>query len=205
MKHNQAVASAASPKPALPEWFYPANLLSELRLIVVPLIVVAVGLRHFGWALLLFIAAAISDGLDGWVARRLQQRSSLGMVLDPLADKLLLTALFIALAVMQVLPWALTVLVILRDICIVVSVLALVRFTRFRDFRPTWWGKASTTAELATVGVALLDAGFPNPVTRGVEIFGWVSVSLLAVVSGTHYAFVAARRYHDGRAQRSAV
>lgn len=197
------MSSAAPPKPAALEWFYPANLLSELRVAAVPIIAVAVVLRHYGWALAIFVGAAISDGLDGWVARRLQQRSSLGMVLDPLADKLLLTALFIALAVTQVLPWALTVLVILRDICIVVSVLALVRFTRFRDFRPTWWGKASTTAELATVGVALLDARFPNPVTRGVEIFGWVAVSVLAVVSGIHYAFAAAGRYHAGRAQRA--
>ncbi|MGH9518094.1 MAG: CDP-alcohol phosphatidyltransferase family protein [Terriglobales bacterium] len=200
------MSSAAPPNPALEEWLYPANLLTELRLLAVPLAVVAVAFGRYGWTLAVFVAAAVSDGLDGWVARRLNQRSSLGMVLDPLADKLLLTALFLALAVTQVLPWALTVLVVLRDICIVVSALVLVRFTRFRDFRPTWWGKAATTAELATVGVALLDAAAPNPITRGVEIFGWVSVAFLAVVSGAHYAFAAARRYHTARtAQRNAT
>lgn len=184
------------------EWLYPANLLTELRLLAVPLAVVAVAFGRYGWALAVFVAAAVSDGLDGWLARRLHQHSSLGMVLDPLADKLLLTALFLALAITQVLPWALTLLVILRDICIVASVLALVKYTAFRDFRPTWWGKASTTAELATVGVALFDAAAPNPITRGVEIFGWVSVAVLAVVSGVHYAFAAARRYHAERPEQ---
>lgn len=196
-EHNYLVVSSLAPaRPALPAWCYPANLVTELRLALVPVVVVAVARRHFGWAFLLFCAAAASDGVDGWLARRFQQRSVLGMYLDPVADKLLVAALFIALSIVGELPWALTILVFTRDVCILVSALVLLCATGFRDFRPTWWGKASTVAELATVGVALLSAWTGNAVVRGIEVAGWVVVSALAIVSGIHYAFASARRYH---------
>ena len=67
--------ATAPVKPALPEYFYPANVLTELRLVAIPLILAAVVLRRPGWALGIFVGAAISDGFDGWVARRFNQRS----------------------------------------------------------------------------------------------------------------------------------
>lgn len=181
------------------QWRYPANLLSELRLLTAPAIVTAVALRHYGWGLGLFVAAAVSDGLDGWLARRLRQNSALGSVLDPMADKLLLNAVFVALAIVGALPWALGILVITRDLCIVAAALVLVRETQFRDFRPTWWGKASTTAELATVAFALLEAAAPSRFAWVMVRIGWFAVSGFAVVSGIHYAFTAAARYHAQR------
>lgn len=195
-----SVAPLKPAKPGLPQWCYPANVVTELRILAVPAIVVAVLFRHFGWALLLFVAAAVSDGFDGWLARRYRQHSSLGAYLDPLADKSLLTTLFVTLAIVGVLPWALTILVFVRDGCILVSALVLFTLTDFRDFRPTWWGKASTTAELATVSVALLEALVRNQVVLGIEMFGWFAVTFFSLISGIHYAFTSARRFHAQRA-----
>lgn len=191
------MSSLAPPKPAWPAWCYPANLITELRLLAVPVVVVASAAGRFGLAFAFFFGAAASDGVDGWLARRFNQRSTLGSYLDPLADKFLVVALFITLAVVGVLPWALTVLVYTRDLCILVSAAVLYAATDFRDFRPTWWGKASTTAELATVGAALLQAWLHNPILFGLEVFGWISVTVLAVFSGIHYAFISAHRYAD--------
>jgi cardiolipin synthase (CMP-forming) len=192
--------STAMAKPSAAEWRYPANLVTELRVLAVPAILVAVAYRRFGWALAIFVFAGISDGFDGWLARRFQQQSALGTYLDPLADKSLLAGLFIALALVGVLPWALTILVFSRDVCILVAALVLYLSTRFHDFRPIWWGKASTTAELATVGVALLQCVAPYRGVVDLERFGWFAVTFFALVSGVDYAFTAARRYHLQRA-----
>jgi len=180
----------------LPTWCYPANLITELRLISIPVVIVCVVLHRAGWAFGLFTAAALSDGVDGYLARHFDQRSALGAILDPIADKSLLTSMFVVLAIVGQLPWALSILVFVRDGCILVSALVLVSFTKFRDFQPTWWGKASTTAELATVGAALLQALTGSQVVLGIEKFGWVAVTVLATVSGIHYAFTSAERYH---------
>ncbi|HEY8054494.1 MAG TPA: CDP-alcohol phosphatidyltransferase family protein [Terriglobales bacterium] len=192
--------ATAPVKPALPEYFYPANVLTELRLVAIPLILAAVVLRRPDWALGIFVGAAISDGFDGWVARRFNQRSSLGLYLDPLADKLLLVTLFVALAIIAAIPWPVTILVLVRDACILTSAAVLYFGSGFHDFRPTWWGKASTTAELATVAVTLFEGWAPNVVTHVLERVGWFSVTLLAVVSGIHYAFTSARRFHAQQA-----
>lgn len=192
--------ATTSVKPALPEYFYPANLLTELRLISIPFILAAVVLRRPGWAVAIFVGAACSDGFDGWVARHFNQRSSLGLYLDPVADKLLVTTLFLALALISAMPWAVSIIVFIRDACILTSAATLYWATGFHDFRPTWWGKASTTAELATVAVTLFQGWAPNVVTYGLERVGWFSVILLGLVSGIHYAFASARRFHAQRA-----
>jgi len=178
---------------------YPANVVTELRLAAIPVIVVLVVWGHVDWGLTLFVVAAVSDGFDGWLARRFHQHSSLGGYLDPAADKGLLTTLFIVLAIMGPIPWAITILVLVRDGCILVSALVLFTVTDFRDFRPTWWGKASTTAELATGAVALMTMVTSNRGVMGLEEFGWVAVTFFSLVSGIHYSFTAARRYHTQR------
>lgn len=187
-------------KAALPEWFYPANLVTDLRLAAIPVILVAVATSRLKWAFWLFVLAALSDGIDGWLARHFKQQSVLGSYLDPLADKLLLTTLFAAMAIVGMMPWALSILVFVRDGCILASAAALFFLTSFRDFRPTWWGKASTTAELLTVGVALLVGAYRSVGAIQVEKLGWVAVTILVVISGIHYAFISAQRYHMQRA-----
>jgi cardiolipin synthase len=176
-------------------WYYPANLVTEVRIATIPLILVLIALQRYGAALVLFVAAACSDGVDGWLARHFDQHTRLGAYLDPVADKGLLVALFLMLAIEGRMPWPLTIVVFVRDGCILFSALALYLLTPFRDFRPTWWGKASTTAELATVAVALLEVVDSSAWVRWLERFGWVAVTVLVVVSGIHYSFTSARRY----------
>lgn len=193
--------SATSYKPARsawPSWCYPANVVTELRIAAIPVVLVLMAGRHFGAAFVLFAAASCSDGVDGWLARRFEQHSALGAYLDPFADKGLLAAVFLMLALEGRMPWALTILVFVRDGCILASALVLYLMTPFRDFRPTWWGKASTTAELATVGVALLQAFVTSAWVGALERFGWLAVTVLAVGSGIHYSFTSARRYTPG-------
>jgi len=110
------------------------NLLTLLRLIFIPFIVIAVLERHYGWALGLFVAAGISDGLDGLLARLLKQKTVLGQYLDPIADKLLLSTMFIVLAATHRLLWRVTVLVFARDILIFDCVYAAVHDGRPEDF-----------------------------------------------------------------------
>jgi len=191
----RSTASYKPARPAWPSWCYPANVVTELRVAAIPVVLVLIAERRLSVAFVIFAAAACSDGIDGWLARRFEQRSALGAFLDPIADKGLLVAVFLMLALQGLMPWALTILVFVRDGCILVSALALYLATRFRDFRPTWWGKASTTAELATVGVALLEGVDSSAWVRGLERFGWLAVTVLALVSGIHYSFTSARRY----------
>lgn len=184
------------------DWLRPANIVTELRLVSVPVIVAAVLDRAFGWALLLAVAAGLSDGLDGWLARHLDNRSrasKLGEYLDPIADKLLVSSLFIALSLAGALPWLLTILVFTRDLTIVGAALTVHLRTGFQDFRPTLLGKTNTVAEIATVVLALLNHFHPVAWSWTLEWLGWGAVFLLTYASGIHYAFVCARRYHDWR------
>lgn len=184
------------------EWLRPANVVTELRLISVPVIVAAVLDRAFGWAFLLAVAAGASDGIDGWLARHTTsngQVSKLGEYLDPIADKLLLSSLFVALSLAGALPWLLTLLVFTRDLTIVGAAVTVYLRTGFRDFRPTLLGKANTTAEIGTVALALLNHFHPAAWSWGLEWLGWGGVFVLAYTSGIHYAFVCARRYHQWR------
>lgn len=182
---------------SIPVWLYPANLLTWLRFLAVPAVVVAVQHRRFDAALAIFVAAAVSDGFDGWLARRFHQQSEMGVYADPLADKLLLSTLFVVLARAGVLPWLLTILVFIRDLCILTTALIIYFRTGFRDFRPSWWGKANTVAELGTISFTLLQQITPHAWIFGIVKFGWISVFLLSFVSGIHYAFLCAERYHQ--------
>lgn len=186
---------------SVPVWLYPANILTWLRFLAIPAVVVAVGHRRYGWALIFFVAAGVSDGFDGWLARRFHQQSDIGVYADPLADKLLLSTLFVVLALAGVLPWLLTILVFTRDLCILTTALIIYFATGFRDFRPSWWGKANTVAELATISFTLLQQIIPHAWIFDLVRFGWGAVFVLAYVSGIHYAFLCAERFHRNRAE----
>lgn len=185
------------------DWLTPANLVTELRLLSVPVIIATVLDGAFGWALFLAVAAGVSDGLDGWLARHRHAAavSKLGEYLDPIADKVLLSSLFVALSLTGALPWVLTLLVFTRDLSIVGVALTVYLRTGFRDFRPTYLGKANTVAQIATVALALLNHFHPAAWSLRLEWLGWGTVFVLAYGSGIHYAFVGARRYHAWRGQ----
>lgn len=186
---------------SLPVWLYPANILTWLRFLAVPAVVVAILHGRYDWALYCFVAAGVSDGFDGWLARRFHQQSDIGIYADPLADKLLLSTLFILLAHTGVLPWLLTILVFTRDLSILFTALILYFRTGFRDFRPSWWGKANTVAELATISFTMLQQITPHAWIVNLVHFGWGCVFTLAYISGIHYAFLCAERFHQRRAE----
>lgn len=170
------------------------NLLTFLRLCLIPFLVLAVLNSHYLTAFVLFIVAGISDGLDGFAARILKQQTQLGQYLDPVADKLLLSTLFLVFMHQQLVPQRVTVLVFSRDLGILIVAALLYISLGIRDFRPSIYGKASTCAQLlALLSVLLCQIYAPRPLVllRGVSL---EATAALAVVSAVHYAWRTARR-----------
>lgn len=166
-----------------------ANQLTLLRLALIPFFALATLGQEPTWALGLFVAAAVSDALDGLLARLLDQRTPLGAYLDPIADKLLLSTAFLVLAFRGAVPWPLTILVLGRDVLIVVIAGVILLATGFRPFPPTPYGKACTFAETATVLAVLLGGVFAATwLVSASNFFFWLTATLV-VVSGLHYAY----------------
>jgi cardiolipin synthase (CMP-forming) len=170
-----------------------ANQLTLLRMVFVPCFVLLLIYGHPKSATVLFLIAGITDGLDGLLARKLQQRTVLGSFLDPMADKLLLTAAFITLSIPSLplalhIPTWLTVLTISRDCLIALSVLIIHLQTHHTNFPPSWLGKGTTVVQLLTVGVCML-ANFE--MNWALAIFPFVTYSTLGftVASGLHYSY----------------
>ena len=134
------------------------NQLTLLRMIFLPFIVIYLVKHDFKWALILFVLAGLSDGLDGLLARRLHQQTLLGQYLDPIADKLLMSTMFLVLSIEHraVVPWKYTVVVFSRDISILLVSGVLFMIAGLRDFRPSVFGKANTFAQVAAIFFALL-------------------------------------------------
>lgn len=164
------------------------NLLTLLRLIFIPLTVIAILENHYRWALGIFIAAGISDGLDGLLARLLQQKTVLGQYLDPIADKLLLSTMFLVLATMHKIWWSVTVLVFSRDIIIVIVCALLYATGQIRVVRPSWLGKANTVVQIVTVPLVLLgQISSAQWIAMGKLAGFWATIAL-TILSGVHYA-----------------
>ncbi len=164
-----------------------ANQVTILRLVFVPVFAILVVGRHYRLALATFAAAAASDGIDGLVARALHQQSALGIALDPIADKILMTTAYLALAFRHVLPGWITILVISRDIAFLAVALIIILVAGYRPFPPTILGKCSTASQLATVlvalaGVAGLPLGNSSLLTAVIDV-----TAALTVASAMHY------------------
>ena len=141
------------------------------------------------------MAAALSDVLDGTVARLLKQESALGVALDPIADKLLMTTGYITLAFRGALPWWLTIVVLSRDVAIVMTALLICLVAGYRPFHPSLLGKASTAAQVATLFVAVgHQARVPFITGDVVTIFIYLAAAL-TLASAVHYALVVRQRY----------
>ncbi len=183
-------------------WTAP-NQLTLLRLIFIPFVIIAVFDGDWPWALGLLLAAALSDALDGLLARALHQQTLLGQYLDPLADKLLLSSLFLVLSFVKKIPWKYTVLVFSRDLCIVATAVVLYATVGFRDFRPSIWGKLNTACQIAAVFFVVLAQVLPAPwVFLLVKLFLYATFTF-ATVSGVHYVLVTGHRLR--KAQPHAV
>jgi len=166
------------------------NLLTLLRLSFIPFVVSSILDGRYLIALILFVLAGISDALDGVLARSLGQRTKLGEYLDPIADKLLLSTLFLVLAVSHAIPWRITVIVFSRDIIILVVCTLVYATTPLRDFSPTLLGKANTVAQITAVGATLLSEVRPWLWAFGLKSVMLWTVFALTIVSALHYVYL---------------
>ncbi len=139
------------------------------------------------YALIVFVIASVSDGLDGLIARWFDQRTVLGAYLDPLADKLLMTSAFVSLAILKILPSWLTVIVISRDCIIVIGIVLLLIFTIKFDQRPTLIGKYTTCFQLLTIFMVLLDLLIEQEFPFIDKLF-WIT-AVLTTFSGLDYVY----------------
>lgn len=170
------------------------NQLTLLRLIFIPFILINIVDQNYGWALGLLIAAGISDALDGLLARRLHQQTKLGEYLDPIADKFLLSSLFLVLSILHKIPWKYTVLVFSRDICILATTAVIYATTTLRDFRPSIFGKINTFAQIFAVLFVLGNLIWntrPLYIGRQLSLYATFAFTL---VSGIHYVFLVGAR-----------
>ncbi len=173
----------------------PANQITILRLAFIPFFAILVVAEKYRGALAVLTAAALSDVVDGTVARLLKQETPLGVALDPIADKLLMTTAYLTLAFRDALPWWLTILVIGRDAVIMITALLISLVAGYRPFRPSILGKASTVAQVSTVFAAVgFQAHVPFVPGRLVELCVYLAATL-TIASGIHYALVLRRRY----------
>jgi len=182
------------------------NQLTLLRMLFLPFIVINLDKHDFKWALALFVLAGLSDGLDGLLARKLNQRTLLGEYLDPIADKLLLSTMFLVLSIeyRAVVPWKYTVMVFSRDISILLVSGVLFMIAGLRDFRPSIFGKANTFAQVFAIFFALLLLVYPVVLVEIALKFFLRATFIFTIVSAVHYAFLVQHRLRE-HAQVSAT
>jgi len=177
-------------------------------MVLIPVFVSLLFYQQFILALTIFVLAGVTDGLDGLLARRFNQKSQLGTILDPIADKLMLVTAFVVLSMRSVFPQPLpshlpvpfwvTVAVISRDVFILVGAAAINVVTGFRRFRPSLLGKVNTTVQIVAIGVIMFAASVPYGT-------GWylptlyVTVFAFSVLSGAHYIFFVSKLVNEDR------
>lgn len=170
------------------------NQLTLARMAFIPFVVIKLVEGHYRGALILFLCAGLSDGLDGLLARRLHQQTLLGQYLDPIADKMLLSTTFLVLSIVHKIPWRFTIVVFSRDICILIVSGVLYNIAGLRDFRPSIFGKANTLAQVAAVlFVMLLQTDHARWVAVG-RITFLQATFFLTIISALHYLYLVALR-----------
>ena len=173
-----------------------ANQVTLLRMLLIPAFVILVVYGYLGWALTVFVIAGATDAVDGLIARRAGQKTSLGAWLDPMADKLLLVTTFIVLTTPGLnlanrLPLWLTICIISRDVVIVATVAIVNLAVGPRTFRPSIFGKIATATYIITAVAAMLFnyLGYHSAV---VDLGVWLSLAI-TLVSSFHYIWHARR------------
>src|SRR6266849_1056484 len=181
------------------------NQLTFLRLGFLPFFIISIHYRRYDIALAVLIIAALTDGLDGLLARSLDQKTALGAYLDPIADKLLLSSSFVVLALNRKISWWLTILVLGRDILLLTSAAVILVVAGYRRFPPSISGKLTPAVQILPVFAVVLLAVADWPRLQFVRTDLEYLVAGFTVFSGFHYSIVVARRLGDqqGRAKDS--
>ena len=173
----------------MPPWVNLANSLTLLRLILVPFIVTGIIHGDHFRALTLFFIAALTDIVDGAVARSGSGMTETGAYLDPIADKCLMSGVFLALWAAGIVPWWFVGIVFARDLLILVGVLAVMAFTKVRRFPPSRWGKLSTFVQIVTAISWMTRNAWPTPVLDAISyVMLWICAAF-TIASGLDYTW----------------
>jgi cardiolipin synthase len=164
------------------------NLLTVGRILLTPLFVILLIRGLYVPALFVFTLAAVSDGLDGFIARVFNQRTALGAYLDPIADKLLLSSAFVSLAVLELVPAWLTVIVISRDVIIFMGIAVLTLTAKTVTISPSLLSKCTTLVQLITVFAVLIESNIAG-LGHMEHILFWTAAGL-TILSGLHYIYI---------------
>jgi len=175
------------------------NLITLLRLLLIPVVVICLLEDKFQWALVFFLIAGLSDALDGFLARTLKQKTQLGALLDPIADKLLLDTIYLLGVGRGLFPEWLAVIIISRDVLILLGFLLLSLFKHRLEVHPSLPSKLTTACQIITVVLTLY--GLPP---RALHLLFFVTAGL-TIFSGLHYLYLGLRAFaennHDSRPQ----
>jgi len=184
------------------------NLLTVFRMVLIPVFVSLVFYQRFVSALVVFIVAGLTDGLDGLLARRFDQKSQLGTILDPIADKMMMVTSFVVLSMRSVfpqpvashlpIPFWVTIAVISRDVFILVGAASINIVTGFRGFRPSLLGKINTTVQIVAIGLIMFAASVPYGTGYYLPTV-YTTVFAFAVLSGAHYVFFVSKLLNEDR------
>jgi cardiolipin synthase len=167
------------------------NTLTIIRVLLIPVFVILIMNHSFRWALITFGVAGITDGLDGLLARLTHRKTDLGAYLDPIADKLLLISAYVSLAIVEVLPGWLSVIVITRDVIILLGLLVIILISHPPVIQPSFISKMTTAFQILTVILALL-AGY-HPFFKQLTPIAIYTTTFLTIASGVHYIYVGTR------------
>lgn len=173
----------------MPDWVNVPNGITALRLALVPLVIAALAHGRYAPALEMFAVAAFTDVADGAAARRWGKVTKTGAYLDPIADKCLLSGVFLALALGGAAPWWLVAAIFGRDLYILLGAAAALRWTRMRRFPPSLWGKISTFVQIVTALSLIARGAFGGAAAqRMAAIMPWPCCAL-TLYSGVHYTW----------------
>jgi cardiolipin synthase len=164
------------------------NLFTLARLVLTPFVAADILHHRDGRAIVLFFLAGLTDVLDGFLARRLQASTPAGAYFDPIADKILLSVIYVSLGIVGAIPWWMVAIVFGRDVLILAMAAYGLLFTSLRKFPPSAWGKISTFFQIAAALTVLgARAGIAAPVTLALCL-----MLVGTIVSGLHYLWRAA-------------
>jgi cardiolipin synthase len=164
------------------------NSLTLFRILITPLFIICLIKGAYQLALWIFVAAGVTDGLDGLLARLLNQKTALGAFLDPIADKLLLISAFVTLAVQGIIPAWVTVVVISRDVLICLGIVTLEISRVAYKIQPSMVSKCTTAAQLATILLLLISIQTSAVAHALTPVYSLTAV--LTIASGLHYIYL---------------
>lgn len=169
------------------------NLISLARLLLVPLIIHLIMNAYYDWAFALFVLAGLSDAVDGYIAKALEQSSTIGVLLDPLADKALIVSVYVALGYQNMIDDLVVILVVFRDVLIVGGVMLLFFLRGNTRVRPAAISKLNTGTQIFLATIVLAEAGLGVTVGSLPEVFSYCVIAT-TVLSGGWYVVAWARQ-----------